>query len=87
MEYQSFRYERCWSTSWNGRRKFILIFSLRTGIIKKVLSITRHKKKNRERILMLPKSKLNSIETLVSQALIKMEMKYKKNEKKFGEFK
>ena len=36
---------------------------------------------------MLPKSKLNSIETLVSQALIEMEMKYKKNEKKFGEFK
>ena len=52
---------------------FTLIFSLTTGIIKKLLSITRSKKKKHDKILMLAKSKLDSIETLVSQALIRME--------------
>ena len=51
---------------------FTLIFSLTTGI-KKLLSITRNKKKKHDKILMLAKSKLNSIKTLVSQALIVME--------------
>ena len=51
---------------------FTLIFSLTTGIIKKLLSITRNKKKKLGKILMLAKSKLNSIETLISQALIDM---------------
>ena len=54
---------------------FTLIFSLTTGIIKKLLSITRNKKKH-DKILMLAKSKLNSIETLVSQALIDMEISH-----------
>ena len=45
---------------------FTLIFSLTTGIIKKLLSITRNKKKRHDKILMLAKSKLDSIETLVS---------------------
>ena len=48
---------------------FTLIFSLTTGIIKKILSITRNKKKQHDKILILAKSKLNSIETLVSQVL------------------
>ena len=47
-----------------------LIFSLTTRIIKKLLNITRNKKKKYDKILMLAKSKLNSIETLISQALI-----------------
>ena len=51
-----------------------LIFSLTTGIIKKLLSIARNKKKKHDKILMLAKSKLNSIETLVSQALINIEI-------------
>ena len=55
---------------------FTLIFSLRTGIVKKLLSITRKKKKKHDKILMLAKSKLNSIETLVSQALIDMEISH-----------
>ena len=55
---------------------FTLIFLLRTGIIKKLLSITRSKKKKHDKILMLAKSKLNSIETLVSQALIDMEISH-----------
>ena len=54
---------------------FTLFFSLRTGIIKK-LSITRNKKKKHDKILMLAKSKLNSITTLVFQALIDMEINY-----------
>ena len=55
---------------------FTLIFSLTTGIIKKLLSITRNKKKKHDKILMLAKSKLNSIETLISQALIDMEISH-----------
>ena len=55
---------------------FTLIFSLTTGIIKKLLSITRNKKKKHDKILMLAKSKLDSIETLVSQALIDMEISH-----------
>ena len=51
-----------------------LIFSLTTGIVKKLLNITRKKKKKHDKILMLAKSKLNSIETLKSQALINMEI-------------
>ena len=55
---------------------FTLIFSLTTGIIKKLLSETRNKKKKDDKILMLAKSKLSSIETLVSQALIDMEINH-----------
>ena len=43
---------------------FTLIFSLTTGIVKKLLSITRNKKKKHDKILLLAKSKLSSIETL-----------------------
>ena len=39
---------------------FTLIFSLTTGMVKKLLSITRNKKKKHDKILMLAKSKLNS---------------------------
>ena len=52
---------------------FTLVFSLTTGIITKVLQITINKKKNHNKILVLPKSKLN-IETLISQALIDLEI-------------
>ena len=55
---------------------FTLIFSLMAGIIKKILSITRNKKKKHDKIFILAKSKLNSIETLVSQALIDMEINH-----------
>ena len=51
-----------------------LSFSLTTVIVKKLLSITRNKKKRPDKILMLAKSKLSSIKILVSQALIDMEM-------------
>ena len=55
---------------------FTLVFSLAIGIIKQLLSITRNKKKKHYKILMLAKSKLNSIETSVSQALIDVEISY-----------
>ena len=55
---------------------FTLIFSLTTGIVKKLLSTVRNKKKKHEKIFMLAKSKLNSIETLISQALIDMEISH-----------
>ena len=55
---------------------FTLIFSLTTGIVKKLLNITRNKKKKHDKILMLTKSKLDSIEPLVSQALIDMEISH-----------
>ena len=48
---------------------FTLIFSLSTGIIKKLLNITRKKKEKHDKILMLAESKFKSIETLISQAL------------------
>ena len=52
---------------------FTLIFSQTTGIVKKLLDITRKKRKKYDKILMLAKSKLNSIDTLISQALIDMD--------------
>ena len=55
---------------------FTLIFSLTTGIVEKLLNITREKKKKLDKILMVAKSKLNSIETLISQALIDMDISH-----------
>ena len=43
---------------------FTLIFSLTTDIIKKLLSITKNKKKKHNEFFMLAKSRLNKIETL-----------------------
>ena len=44
--------------------------------MKKLLSITKNKRKKYVKIFMLAKSKMNSIETLVSQALIDMEISH-----------
>ena len=54
---------------------FTLFFSLATGIVKKLFSTTRSIKKH-DKIFMLAKSKLNSTETLTSQALIDMEISH-----------
>ena len=56
--------------------RFTSIFPLTTGIIKTLLSITRNKNKKYDKVLMLAKSKLDSIETLLSQALIDMEISH-----------
>ena len=55
---------------------FTLIFSLTTGIIKKLLEVTRKKKKKHNKIVMPAKSKLNSTETLMSQALIDLDISH-----------
>ena len=46
---------------------FSLVFSLETGIVKKRLVITRNKKKKHNKIIILAQSRLNIIETLISQ--------------------
>ena len=47
-----------------------LTFSLSTGIVKKLLKATRNKKKKKKKIVMLARSKLNSIESKISEALM-----------------
>ena len=55
---------------------FTLVFSLTTGIIKKLLKIARKKKKKHNKIVILAKNKLSSIETLMSQALIDLDISH-----------
>ena len=49
---------------------FSLAFLICTGIKKKLLKITRNKKKKHNKIVMLARSRLNSIESKISKALI-----------------
>ena len=51
-----------------------LIFTVTTGVVKKLLNITRRKKKKHNKIIVLAISKLNIIEHLISQALIDFEI-------------
>ena len=53
---------------------FPVIFSLTTGMVKKLLNITRKKKKKHDKTLTLAKRKLNGIETLISQAFIDLDI-------------
>ena len=55
---------------------FTLAFSISTGIIKKLLKTTRNKKKKHNKIVMLARSKLNSIESKISEALINNEISH-----------
>ena len=56
---------------------FTLILSLTTGIVKVLLSTTRNRNKKLDKIFMFAKSKLNSIKTLISQAMLDMEICHK----------
>ena len=58
---------------------FTLIFSITAGIIKKLLSTTIKKKKKHDQIPMLAKSKYNSIEPLIWQALIDIDISHKES--------
>ena len=49
---------------------FSLAFLLFTGLVKKLLKETRNKKKKHNKIIMLARSKLNSMEGKISEALI-----------------
>ena len=71
---------------------FSLAFSISTGIIKKLLKTTRNKKKKHNKIVMLARSKLNSIESKISEALINNEISHEDfmtiiNEKKISRIK
>ena len=56
---------------------FTLFFSITTGIIKRFLSTKIKRKKKHDQILMLAKSKHNSIETLISEALNDINISHK----------
>ena len=51
-----------------------LLFSLFTGIVKKLLKTTRNRKEKHNKIIMLARSKLNSIESKVSETIINNEI-------------
>ena len=55
---------------------FSLAFSISMGLIKKLLKTTRSKKKKHNKIVMLARSKLNSIESKISEALKHNEIKH-----------
>ena len=48
---------------------FSLAFSIFTGIVKKILKTTRNKKKKHNKVFMFARSKLNNIESKISEAL------------------
>ena len=53
-----------------------LAFSLRTGLVKKLLKATRNKEKKHNKIVMLARSKLNSIGSQISEVLINNQISY-----------
>ena len=71
---------------------FSLAFSISTGIVKKLLKTKRNKKK-KHKIVMLARSKLNGIESKISEALINNEISHEdfmtiiNEEKKYRELK
>ena len=72
---------------------FSLAFLITTGIVKKFFKTTRNKKKKHNKIVMLARSKLNSIESKISEALINNEISHEdfmtilNEEKKYQELK
>ena len=53
-----------------------LEFSITTGIVKQLSKIVRNKKKKHNKIVMLARSKLNSMESKISEALINNEISH-----------
>ena len=70
-----------------------LAFSVTTGFVKMFLKAIRNKKKKHNKIVMLARSKLNSIESKISEALINNEISHEdfmtilNEEKKYRELK
>ena len=70
-----------------------LAFSMTTGIVKKLLKTTTNKKRKHNKIDMLARSKLNSIESKISEASINNEISHEdfmttiSKEKKYRELK
>ena len=77
LEYQVFLLQVLLEHQLYQQVQVLHFFSLTTGLVKKLPNITRKKKnKKHDKTLMLAKSKLHSIEKLVSQALIDMEISH-----------
>ena len=55
---------------------FSLAFSISTGILQKLLKTTRNKKKKHSKIVIIARTKLNSMESKVSKALINNEISH-----------
>ena len=55
-----------------------LIFTVTTGVVKKLLSVTKKKKKERNKIMVLARNKLNIVETLLSRAFSDFDISQKK---------
>ena len=53
-----------------------LAFSITTGFVKKFMKTIRNKKKKHNKIVMLARSKLNSIESKISKALMDNEISH-----------
>ena len=72
---------------------FSLAFSISTGIVIQLLKTTKKKKKKHNKIVMLARSKLNNIESKISEALINNEISHEdfmmiiNEEKKYRELK
>ena len=58
-----------------------VIFTVTTGVVKKLLNITRKKKKKHNKIITLARNKLNIIETLISGALTDFDISHEEYEK------
>ena len=58
------------------RASLTVIFTVTTGVVKKILSITRKNKKKHNKIITLARNKLNIIESLISQSLIDFDISY-----------
>ena len=61
---------------WNSRSIFNFNIYVTTGVVKKLLNITRKKKKKHNKIITLERNKLNIIETLIYQALIDFDISH-----------
>ena len=54
-----------------------LIFTVITGVVKKLLSVTKKKKKKHNKIMVLARNRLNIVETLLSSALSDFDISHK----------
>ena len=59
-----------------ARASFTLAFPVTTGLVKKLFKTTKNEKKKHNKIVMLARSKLNSIESKISEALINYEISH-----------
>ena len=67
-----------WNPGGTASSSFTLIFSLTTGIMTELLKVTKNKKEKYNKIVMIAKTKLNGIETLMSQAIVDLNISHDK---------